>query len=161
YQELVRTFPKFELQNFRKQLGVEISQYKTMSNFKKFVLDFAVKQINLHTDITVKYDQHKEGRSIVGFTFKFKAKPKPKLKKAIESRRDGDTADMFTIDGLNDKQLGRIARNPQFMTDYNHMVSPTSPAGQNKEDWEFEMVNRLKKDATQFKNRPIKEYLDY
>lgn len=153
--------PKFELQNFRKQLGVEISQYKTMSNFKKFVLDFAVKQINLHTDITVKYDQHKEGRSIVGFTFKFKAKPKPKLKKAIESRRDGDTADMFTIDGLNDKQLGRIARNPQFMTDYNHMVSPTSPAGQNKEDWEFEMVNRLKKDATQFKNRPIKEYLDY
>ena len=58
---------------------------------------------------------------------------------------------MFTIDGLNDKQLGRIARNPQFMTDYNHMVSPTSPAGQNKEDWEFEMVNRLKKDATQFK----------
>jgi hypothetical protein len=47
------------------------------------------------------------------------------------------------------------------MTDYNHMVSPTSPAGQNKEDWEFEMVNRLKKDATQFKNRPIKEYLDY
>ncbi|UPQ69335.1 hypothetical protein [Enterobacter roggenkampii] len=88
-------------------------------------------------------------------------KPKPKLKKAIESRRDGDTADMFTIDGLNDKQLGRIARNPQFMTDYNHMVSPTSPAGQNKEDWEFEMVNRLKKDATQFKNRPIKEYLDY
>ena len=123
YQELVRTFPKFELQNFRKQLGVEISQYKTMSNFKKFVLDFAVKQINLHTDITVKYDQHKEGRSIVGFTFKFKAKPKPKLKKAIESRRDGDTADMFTIDGLNDKQLGRIARNPQFMTDYNHMVA--------------------------------------
>ena len=40
-------------------------------------------------------------------------------------------------------------------------LSPTSPAGQNKEDWEFEMVNRLKKDATQFKNRPIKEYLDY
>lgn len=26
--------PKFELQNFRKQLGVEPSQYKTMSNFK-------------------------------------------------------------------------------------------------------------------------------
>lgn len=149
--------PKFELQNFRKQLGVEPSQYKTMSNFKKFVLDFAVKQINTHTDITVKYDQHKEGRSIVGFTFKLKAKPK----KNIEATRDIDTADMFTIDGLSDKQLGRIARNPQFIADYNHLVSSTSPAGQDPKAWEFEMVNRLKKDSTQFKKRPIRDYLDY
>ncbi len=68
---------------------------------------------------------------------------------------------MFTVEGLNDKQLGRIARNPSFVADYNHLVSSTSPAGQDPNAWEFEMVNRLKKDATQFKNRPIKEYLDW
>ncbi len=101
--------PKFELQNFRKQLGVEPSQYKTMSNFKKFVLDFAVQQINTHTDITVKYDQHKEGRSIVGFTFKFKAKPKPKSKKAIESKGGNDTPDMFTALKMTDKQRATFA----------------------------------------------------
>lgn len=61
----------------------------------------------------------------------------------------------------NDKQLGRIARNPQFITDYNHMVSPTSPAGQSQQGWEFEMINRLKKDASQFKKRPIRDYLEY
>lgn len=99
--------PKFELQNFRKQLGVEPSQYKTMSNFKKFVLDFAVQQINTHTDITVKYDQHKEGRSIVGFTFKFKAKPKSR--KAIESKGNSETPDMFMALKMTDKQRTTFA----------------------------------------------------
>lgn len=68
---------------------------------------------------------------------------------------------MFTVEGLNDKQLGRIARNPNFIADYNHLVKPTSPAGQNSNDWGFEMINRLKKDASQFKKRLIKEYLNY
>ena len=66
-----------------------------------------------------------------------------------------------TIEGLNDKQLGRIARNPSFMADYNHLVSSTSPAGQDPKAWEFEMINRLKKDASQFKKRPVREYLEY
>jgi len=34
--------------------------------------------------------------------------------------------------GLSDKQLDHIARNKQFMLDYNHMVSSTSSAGQTK-----------------------------
>lgn len=99
--------PKFELQNFRRQLGIEPSQYKTMSNFKKFVLDFAVKQINTYTDITVKYDQHKEGRSIVGFTFKLKVKCK--RNSDIASKRDSDTPDMLTVLKMTDKQRGTFA----------------------------------------------------
>lgn len=148
--------PVFDLQQFRQQLGVEEIKYSRMSDFKKYVLDFAVQQINEHTDITVKYDQHKQGRIITGFTFNFKVK-----KKAIDSKRDSDTPDMFTVEGLSDKQLGRIARNAQFIADYNHMVSSTSAAGQDEKVWEFEMINRLKKDSTQFKKRPIRDYLDY
>ena len=68
---------------------------------------------------------------------------------------------MFAVEGLNDKQLGRIARNPSFIADYNHLVSSTSPAGQDPKEWEFEMINRLKKDASQFKKRPIRDYLEY
>lgn len=151
--------PTFELQQFRQQLGVEESKYSRMSDFKKYVLDFAVQQINKHTDITVKYEQHKKGRAITGFTFKFKIKAKQS--ETMESKRDSDTADMFTVEGLNDKQLGRIVRNPAFMAEYNHLVSPTSPAGQSQQGWEFEMINRLKKDASQFKKRPIREYLEY
>ncbi|WP_298910934.1 replication initiation protein RepM [uncultured Psychrobacter sp.] len=152
--------PLFELEKFRDQLGVEDHEYKRMGNFKLRVLDLAVKEINEKSDIKVSYSQVKKGRTITGFKFKVLAKDKPKNVKQ-EGGRDGNTADMFTVEGLNDKQLGRIVRNPAFMAEYNHLVSPTSPAGQSQEGWEFEMINRLKKDASQFKKRPIREYLDY
>lgn len=152
--------PLFELDNFRDQLGVEDHEYKRMGNFKLRVLDLAVKEINEKSDIKVSYSQVKKGRTITGFKFKVLAKDKPKNVKQ-EAVRDGNTADMFTIEGLNDKQLGRIVRNPAFMAEYNHLVTPTSPAGQSQQGWEFEMINRLKKDASQFNNQPIRSYLEY
>lgn len=99
--------PAFELQQFRQQLGVEESKYSRMSDFKKYVLDFAVQQVNKHTDVTVKYEQHKEGRSIVGFTFKFKVKAS--CNSAREPKRDGDTPDMLTVLKMTDKQRGTFA----------------------------------------------------
>ena len=139
--------------DLRRKLGVEPEQYKKMNNFKARVLDHAINQINEHTDIQAAYDQHKNGRAISGFTFKFKVKK--------NKETTNNNGDMNTIKGLNDKQLGRITRNPSFITDYNHLVSPTSPAGQDTKAWEFEMINRLKKDTSQFKKRPIREYLEY
>ena len=68
---------------------------------------------------------------------------------------------MFTVEGLNDKQLGRIFRNPAFMAEYNHLLSPTSLVVQSKQGWEFEMINRLKKEASQFNKQPIRSYLKY
>ena len=153
--------PLLQLDCFRQQLGVGVDEYKLMSNFKKRVLDLAVKEINETSDLTVSYEQEKRGKRIVGFKFKVLSKNKPKDIKKKENARDIDTADMFTVGDLNDKQLGRIARNPQFITDYNHMVSPTSAAGQSDSGCEFEMINRLKKDASQFKKRPIRDYLEY
>nr|WP_181718046.1 replication initiation protein RepM [Psychrobacter sp.]QJS05200.1 replication protein RepB [Psychrobacter sp.] len=150
---------KILLNDLRTMLGVDPEQYKKMCNFKAKVLDLAIKQINKYTDITADYEQHKDGRVITGFTFKFKVR-KDKEKITTENKkRDVDTSDMFTVEGLNDAQLGRIARNPSFMADYNHLVSSTSPAGQDTKAWEFEMINRLKIDASQFKKRPIREYL--
>ncbi len=150
--------PMFELAKFRDQLGVEVGEYKAMCDFKKRVLQVAIDEINEKSDIKISYEQVKKGRSIAGFKFKVLAKDKPKNAKQ-EGSRDINTADMFTVEGLNDKQLGRIVRNPSFMADYNHMVSSTSPAGQDAKAWEFEMVNRLKKDDSQFNKRPIRDYL--
>ncbi len=152
--------PLFELEKFRDQLGIEAHEYKRMGNFKLRVLDLAVKEINEKSDIKVSYTQVKKGRTITGF--KFRVLPTDKSKKVkIEDSRDVNTADMFTIDGLNDKQLRRIACNPSFMADYNDLVSSTSAAGQSIKVWESEMVDRLKKDASQFRKRPIKDYLNY
>ena len=152
---------KISVNDLRRKLGVEPEQYKKMNNFKARVLDHAINQINEHTDIQAVYDQHKDGRIISGFTFKFKVK-KDKRKIATNTEKiDVYTSDIFIVDGLNDKQLGRIVRNPAFMADYNHLVTPTSPAGQSQQGWEFEMINRLKKDASQFNKRPVRDYLDY
>ncbi|MGP5549013.1 replication initiation protein RepM [Psychrobacter alimentarius] len=148
---------KISVDDLRRKLGVEPQQYKKMNNFKARVLDHAIKQINEHTDIQAEYDQYKDGRAIAGFIFKFKAK-KNKEKTATKIANDGD---ITTIEGLSVKQLGRITRNPSFIADYNHLVSSTSPAGQDPKAWEFEMINRLKKDASQFTKRPIREYLEY
>ncbi|NUG65318.1 replication initiation protein, partial [Acinetobacter bereziniae] len=59
---------------------------------KTSVLELAIKQINEHTDITVKYEQHKKGRSISGFSFTFKQKKKDNP--SIE--RDPNTLDLFS-----------------------------------------------------------------
>ena len=97
--------PVFDLQQFRQQLGVEETKYSRMSDFKKYVLDFAAQQINEHTDITVKYDQHKKGRVITGFTFKFKVKNKTKNAR----KSDSDTPDMLTAIKMTDKQRSAFA----------------------------------------------------
>ena len=151
----------FELEKFREQLGIGVNEYPRMSDFKRRVLDVALTEINSKTDIQASYEQEKKGRKIIGFKFKVLIKNKPKNMKQESDSRDADTADMFTVDGLNDNQLGRIARNPSFVADYNHLVKSTSPAGQDPKAWEFEMINRLKKDASQFKKRPIRDYLEY
>lgn len=156
-----RKTPLFELDIFREQLGLGVDDYKRMSDFKRRVLDASVKEINDKTDVKVSYTQEKQGTTIVGFKFKVLLKGMLGKAKKKGISKDENIADIFTVEGLNDKQLGRIARNPRFIADYNELVSSTSPAGQDIKMWEFEMINRLKKDASEFQKRPIKEYLDY
>lgn len=149
--------PCFQIEVFRNQMGLGINEYKRMNDFKKRVLDLATKEINEKSDLRVKYENVKQGRTIIGFKFTVHEKPKAKTDKPS----DADNDDMLNVEGLNDKQLGRIARNPSFVADYNHLVSSTSPAGQDTKAWEFEMINRLKKDPKQFDKRPIRDYLEY
>ena len=146
------------IDELRYKLGIEPDQYKQMVNFKTKVLDFAIDQINEHTDIKASYEQHKEGRSITGFTFTFKEKSKPKVK-ADEVSRDEATGDLFSIGGLSDAQLARITRNEQFKKDYGDMVSPNSLANTDAQEWTKEMVKRLKATPELFTKRDIKEYL--
>lgn len=79
------------LEELREKLGL-VDEYKRIEAFKRRVLDLAVRQINEHTDITVEYEQHKQGRVITGFTFKFKVKLKSK--KAVALNGENDKTDM-------------------------------------------------------------------
>lgn len=87
--------PVIELSDFRQKLGVLETEYNRMHDFKKRVLDPAIKQINEHTDITAKVEQHKKGCSVSGFSFKFKQKQQPKIEKPVDPKRDPNTPDFF------------------------------------------------------------------
>ena len=66
--------PIIELAEFRQKIGVLDDEYTRMGNFKDRVLNLAIAQVNEHTDINVKCEQHKKGRNISGFSFTFKQK---------------------------------------------------------------------------------------
>lgn len=134
--------PVFDLQQFRQQLGVEEIKYSRMSDFKKYVLDFAVQQINEHTDITVKYDQHKQGRIITGFTFNFKVKAK--VKKSIEKKRDSDNPDMLTAIKMTDKQRGAFASKLSQMSELSSYAKQGEDYKQFAERIETELLDEKK-----------------
>lgn len=117
--------PEFSLAEFRNQLGLIDNEYTAMNNFKKYVLDLAVSQINEHTDIKLDYEQHKKGRTISGFSFKFKSKVK---QQKIEQQRDPNTADLFTK--MTDAQRHlfghKLAHDARVQSDYSHLVGTGS-----------------------------------
>ena len=92
--------PLITMYDFRQKIGVLETEYKRMYDFKKYVLDIALKQVNEHTDIIVKVEQHKTGRSITGFSFSFKQKKS--ATHSVESKRDPNTLDLFSK--ITDKQ---------------------------------------------------------
>jgi plasmid replication initiation protein len=105
-----------ELQDLRNKLGLSATEYKAMGDFKRNVLDLALTQLNEHTDISVKYEQHKKGRLISGFTFRFKVKTKP-LSTEV---RDTKTGDLFVK--LSDAQRSmfgaKLARDARIQSEY-------------------------------------------
>jgi plasmid replication initiation protein len=59
--------------------------YSRIDNFKRRVIDVAVKQINEHSDLRVSYTQRKMGRTVTHLIFDIKSKPetKPKAKRPV------------------------------------------------------------------------------
>ncbi len=93
WREIGKT-PLFDIADFRSKLGLSSDDYPRIDTFKRRVLESAIKQINEHTDIIVKVEQHKEGRSISGFSFTFKQKKIANRK--IENNRYPNTLDLFS-----------------------------------------------------------------
>lgn len=120
--------PLISVEELRAKLGLGVLEYKAMSDFKKYVLDSAIKQINEHTDLIVKYDQEKKGVRISGFSFRFKIKEDKKEK---TQQRDPNTGDLFIK--LSDAQRAmfgaKLAQDPRVQSDYaNKLPSDTYEA---------------------------------
>ena len=119
--------PEIEISEFRNRLGLLGNEYTAMSDFKKRVLEPAIKQINEHTDISVTYEQHKKGRIITAFSFKFKQKPKAKN---LEPQ----------IDELTEKQILFFAHKLAYDTTF---ASKYAEVGEEYTDLEKRLIKKL------------------
>jgi plasmid replication initiation protein len=106
--------PIMDLKEFRQKMGVMDKTYEYMHDFKSRVLDIAILQINKYTDINAKYEQHKQGRTITGFSFTFTQK-----QKSIESKESKKTNNWQTK-GLSDAQIAKLACNLKAFVDANN-----------------------------------------
>lgn len=143
------------LDDLRQSLGLT-SEYVRVEAFKRRVLDVSIEQINKHTDITVSYEQQKQGRTITSFAFKFKQKAK--VIRDQKDERDPNTADLFIQ--YTDKQLARVVHSKKFIADYNGLVSAQNPANQSSAAWISHMVEWIKREPNNFTKRSFQEYLN-
>ena len=151
--------PIFELYELREKLGIAEDEYQHMSNFKKRVLNIAISQINDHTNIFVKPEQHKRGRSIYGFSFNFIELQKAKPNKNEE--RDQNTRDWVDESNANSTKIQAgikaIARNMMVKPEKKkrkmiteHEASQMARTG---ESWE-DLLRRIKDDYfVKFENK--------
>ena len=102
----------FSLEEFRKKIGVLENEYLRSDNFKKWIIELPIKQINEHTDIIVKYEQHKTGRSISGFSFTFKQK-KNASTKAVQTKSAADLFEKMT-DAQRHLFANKLSRLPEM-----------------------------------------------
>ena len=126
---------KYTIEEIRSLLGIGVNEYKVLADFKKRVLDLAVKEINDKTDTTIKYEQFKEGRTISHILFKIGKK----LAKKKKDSKDLNTVDMFT--GLSIKQClmfgDKLSRDTAFQNHYKANV------GENVEDYAQRIATML------------------
>ena len=130
--------PIIETQELRRKLGVLDGEYKMIADFKKRVFEPSIKQINEHTDITVKSEQHKTGRSITGFSFRFKQKAQPKLEQKIDPKRDPNTPDFFVE--MTDAQRHLFAHK---LSELPEVGSEYAEIGESSEDFTKRLADML------------------
>jgi plasmid replication initiation protein len=74
--ELAWLKEKFELED----------KYPIVADFRKRVIDPAIEEINLHSDMNISYTQVKSGRIVTGFKFSFSSKSSKKKTSSIASQ---------------------------------------------------------------------------
>ncbi len=104
-----KVVPIISLEELRLRLGIEDGEYPRMYDFKKYVLDMAINQINEHTDIIASYEQMKEGRKITGFKFSYKNKEKQAEALPSKPKNENKVPDKPDIfNGLSDAERNAI-----------------------------------------------------
>lgn len=154
---------EISLDELRFRFGLLPTEYKTMSNFKAYVLDFALKQINEYTDLTVTYEQRKQGRTIIGFKFEFSRKVATKPKKTPKDITDRDTKTVDLFDGLTDlerqtiqncitEHIERLEEKGEIVSDFHHQNIIKKAVS---ERWGLDVLAEKKKKKQSYETKKV------
>ena len=143
-----------------------VDTYPTFYDFKRYVLDRAIKDIHEYTPFRIKYTQKKDKRTVVELVFSFEDTAtkglEDKKKKTVDKvERDPNTIDWMNgqtdneakkapswqTKGLSDKQINKISVNKQEFIDSNtSKISPNDRRGYDEifEDWKSQLKDPSK-----------------
>ena len=135
-QDQIESFrnPKISVKELREQTGTTDKYVKRFGDFKYFVLDKAVNEINEKTDLTIAYEKIRSGRRISDIQFHIKKKVADasqedvkhiKTVEQTQRERDMENAKIYADAMANEYTqmlLQRFLLNPTDMTDQVTMI---------------------------------------
>lgn len=109
-------------------------KYPAIKDFKRWVIQPAVEQINEHSPLWIKYEQRKSGRRVSHLLFTFGEKPSEKPLKTRKNKTATNTR------GKNKNALGAIYGIPMAI------IESRAQAGESYEDAALRLLNEAKKE---------------
>ena len=64
----------FRIDKIRELLNLSAGKFKEYADFRRFVIDLSIKEINQYTDLIIEYQPNKKGRKVDSLTFTIKKK---------------------------------------------------------------------------------------
>ncbi|MFB6349982.1 RepB family plasmid replication initiator protein [Moraxella sp. ZJ142] len=96
----------YTIEYLREKFGC-VDNYPKFGNFKIWVIDKAIKEIEENTPIRVTFTQHKQGRSVTGLTFSYTDTSTKTIKE--KQQASGAVTDPFANFKMTPKQLSMFA----------------------------------------------------
>lgn len=143
--------PTLTISELRDRLGVLDDEYQVTGDFKKRVLDYAIQQVNKKTDIKISYEQHKQGRKIVGFTFTITQKVSQSESAQPKKTKTAPQPDWFAEFSEEERiaiqeriadHIARLEANGEIVSDF-HRQNITQKAV--AERWGLDVLEQKKK----------------
>jgi hypothetical protein len=132
----------FEMDLFKKLMGVPVGQYDVFRDFKRRVLDKAIDEVNMYSDLIIEADYVREGRKVAKVRFKLKERAKrlrlgqsgKKAEKVVVSEADPVKTQMMEQFGLSTGQIEQVMAEYEltFIQEKLQLIEASRPFKQGK-----------------------------
>lgn len=157
----------FDMELFKKLMGVPAGKYDVFRDFKRRVLDKAIDEVNTYSDIFIEADYKKEGRRTVGVRFKLKERArktrlgggKKNTKPRIPGPQDELRRQLYMQFGLTEEQVEQLltSYDSDYIKEKIEVIEASQPYQQGKiKNLAAYMLTAVKNNFQAAKDKPGK-----